>query len=81
MLDDICIYYSKHEPSSPVPLLLRRAHRLVGADFLDLLKDLAPSGLSEIQVISGSESEESQTLYDVPILLTSDFSYTYFVAT
>lgn len=59
MLDDICLYYSKHEPSSPVPLLLRRAHRLVGADFLDLLKDLAPSGLSEIQIISGSESDEN----------------------
>jgi type VI secretion system protein ImpA len=56
LLDAICEYYAKHEPSSPVPLLLRRAQRLVGANFMDLLKDLAPSGLSEIQMFSGSEN-------------------------
>ena len=56
LLDAICEYYAKHEPSSPVPLLLRRAQRLVGADFIDLIKELAPSGLSEIQVFSGPEN-------------------------
>lgn len=54
-LDEICDYYARCEPSSPIPLLLRRAQRLVGLSFVDLMKDLAPGGMSELQVISGSE--------------------------
>lgn len=56
-LDDICDYYARCEPSSPIPLLLRRAQRLVGLSFVDLMKDLAPGGMSELQVISGNSEE------------------------
>ena len=54
-IDELCEYYARNEPSSPVPLLLRRAQRLVGLNFFDLLKDLAPGGISELRTISGSE--------------------------
>lgn len=54
-LDQICDYYARVEPSSPVPLLLRRAQRLVGLDFAELLRELAPSGISELGVISGQD--------------------------
>ena len=57
-LDELCDYYSRNEPSSPVPLLLRRAQRLVGMDFMDLLKDLAPGGISELRVVSGTPDDE-----------------------
>lgn len=57
-LDDICDYYTRCEPSSPVPMLLRRAQRLVGMDFMDLLKDLAPGGISELRVVSGTPDDE-----------------------
>lgn len=57
-LDEVCDYYTRCEPSSPVPLLLRRAQRLVGMDFMDLLKDLAPGGISELRVVSGTPDEE-----------------------
>ncbi|BFI96589.1 MAG: type VI secretion system protein TssA [Rhodanobacter sp.] len=56
-LDEICEYYERREPSSPVPHILRRAQRLVGMNFVDLMKDLAPGGLSEFQVISGTSEE------------------------
>ena len=56
-LDELCDYYTRNEPSSPVPLLLRRAQRLVGMDFMDLLKDLAPGGISELRVVSGNTEE------------------------
>lgn len=52
-IDEICDYYARAEPSSPVPLLLRRAQRLVGLSFADLMKDLAPSGINELQSIAG----------------------------
>lgn len=57
-LDQICDYYARREPSSPIPLLLRRAQRLVGMDFAALLRDLAPGGISELQVVSGQEHDE-----------------------
>jgi len=53
-LDRIIEYYAKFEPSSPLPLLLLRARRLVGADFMTILKDLAPSGIDSVKTISGA---------------------------
>lgn len=57
-IDELCEYYARAEPSSPIPLLLRRAQRLVGRSFLDLLNDLAPGGISELQVVSGRAEGE-----------------------
>lgn len=52
-LDKICDYYEKHEPSSPIPLLLRRAQKLSTMNFLEILQELAPSGLTEAQSVGG----------------------------
>lgn len=52
-IDRICEYYARSEPSSPVPLLLRRAQRLIGRDFLALLQDIAPGGIHELRVLAG----------------------------
>lgn len=57
MLDRICEYYAVNEPSSPVPVLLQRAKRLVDKSFTDIVRDLTPAGLSELQVIAGLEQE------------------------
>lgn len=57
MLDKIAAYYRQHEPSSPVPLLLERARRLVPKDFFEILEDLAPEGMSQLLVVSGPRAE------------------------
>ncbi|CAB3751177.1 type VI secretion system protein TssA [Paraburkholderia humisilvae] len=54
-IDEICEYYARHEPSSPVPVLLRRARHLVGKSFADVLKNVAPGGLAELQMLAGPE--------------------------
>lgn len=56
-LDMVSDYFRRREPSSPVPLLLERAKRLVRQDFLALMRDLAPDGLSQAQRIFGVEDE------------------------
>ena len=56
-LDRICDYYSRNEPSSPVPLLLKRARRLATGSFVDILRDLAPDALAQIEKICGLEHE------------------------
>jgi len=56
-LDLICDYYAKHEPSSPVPMFLHRAKRLVPKDFMEILKDLVPDGLAQVELIKGRDTE------------------------
>lgn len=59
-LDRILEYYARAEPSSPVPLLLNRAKRLVKMDFLEAIEELAPSGLSEVQKLGGLAKGEGK---------------------
>jgi type VI secretion system protein ImpA len=57
-LDLICQYYRQNEPSSPIPLLLQRAQRLVDKDFMEIMGDLNPDALSALQVITGTKPKE-----------------------
>ncbi|MFV0492514.1 MAG: type VI secretion system protein TssA [Pseudorhodobacter sp.] len=59
-LDRIIAYYARVEPSSPLPILLERAKRLVGADFMTIIRDMAPDGRSNVQVIGGLPDEEEE---------------------
>ncbi|MGF6721231.1 type VI secretion system protein ImpA [Paraburkholderia sp. GAS41] len=56
-IDRICTYYERHEPSSPVPLLLLRARRLVDMSFMEILQDLAPEGLGQARQVGGIDNE------------------------
>lgn len=58
-LDRIIDYYAKHEPSSPLPVLLKRARRLVGADFITIINDLAPLGLENVNLVGGLDGENT----------------------
>lgn len=56
-LDRLLQYYARHEPSSPLPVLLRRARNLVDADFATIVRDLIPDGLSQFENLRGPESD------------------------
>ncbi len=57
-IDKICEYYARHEPSSPLPLLLKRAKRLSTMSFMEILQDLVPDGVPQAQLFGGTTSEE-----------------------
>jgi type VI secretion system protein ImpA len=57
LLHKICDFYARAEPSSPVPLVLKRAIRLAEMDFLQIMKDIAPDAMAEIYRISGEKEE------------------------
>ncbi|UWQ65145.1 type VI secretion system protein TssA (plasmid) [Leisingera caerulea] len=57
-LDRIIGYYRRAEPSSPLPILLERAKRLVGADFLTIMNDMAPQGVDNVNLIGGIEDDD-----------------------
>ncbi len=56
-LDRIISYYQRNEPSSPVPILLERAKKLVNADFMTIMEDMAPMGVDQINLIGGIKNE------------------------
>jgi type VI secretion system protein ImpA len=58
-LDKICQYYARNEPSSPLPLLLKRAKRLATKSFLEIVQDLSPNALAQIQALGGSDNDGS----------------------
>jgi type VI secretion system protein ImpA len=57
VLDQICDYYRSAEPGSPVPLLIRRAQRLVDKDFMSLMEDLVPESLGPLASITGQRRD------------------------
>lgn len=59
-LNKICEYYHKNEPSSPIPLLLKRAIGLVGKDFMEVLKNLTPDGVDQFEVLSISRDDDEE---------------------
>jgi type VI secretion system protein ImpA len=56
-IDAAALFFRTHEPSSPVPLLLERAKRLVAKRFMEVLEDIAPDGLAQARIIGGSRGE------------------------
>jgi len=58
-IDQICKYYERYEPSSPLPLLLGRCKRLVTMSFSEIVKDMVPDALDRLELITGKPPEPS----------------------
>lgn len=62
-LDAIADYYRRKEPSSPVPVVLKRAREWVTLDFLTILQDIVPNGMDDARRILVYKSDETSS-YD-----------------
>lgn len=62
-IEKIVSYYTRTEPSSPVPILLDRAKALVGLSFKDIMKNLTPDGLRQLEMYIGSSGSDSSDDY------------------
>jgi type VI secretion system protein ImpA len=58
-LDAVAQFFRTNEPSSPIPLLIERAKRLVAKDFLEVLAELAPEALAPAKAASGVRDAQS----------------------
>jgi type VI secretion system protein ImpA len=63
MLDKLVQYYARNEPSSPIPILLERAKRLVPMNFFEIIQDLAPDGIAQLTVIRGPDGTQQDSDY------------------
>jgi type VI secretion system protein ImpA len=54
-LDQVCEWFAHNEPSHPAPFVIQRAKRLVKMNFLEIIRDLAPNGLAQVEDIVGKD--------------------------
>jgi type VI secretion system protein ImpA len=54
-LERVCDWIERNEPSNPAPLLIRRAQRLMNKSFIEIVRDLAPSGVDQVELIAGPQ--------------------------
>lgn len=59
VLEAVCRYYERYEPSSPVPLMLKATRRLIGKNFGEIMKILTPELFGQIATIGSSESADA----------------------
>jgi type VI secretion system protein ImpA len=57
-LDAVAAFFKNTEPSSPIPLFLARAKRLVSKDFLEVLADIAPEAVAQARSAGGLKADE-----------------------
>jgi type VI secretion system protein ImpA len=56
-IDMVCLYLERTEPTNPAPLFLRRGRQLIGQNFLQLIKALAPEALSGVAGMVGVDPD------------------------
>jgi type VI secretion system protein ImpA len=56
-LQRVCDWVERNEPSNPAPLLIRRAQRLMSKSFLEIIRDLMPDGLAQVEKLAGIANE------------------------
>lgn len=59
ILERICDFMQRTEPSNPAPILLNRARRLLDCSFMDIIQDLAPESLPVIEKLAGTAQTQS----------------------
>jgi type VI secretion system protein ImpA len=52
----VAAFVEKTEPTNPAPLLIRRAARLMRMGFIDILRELSPESLAQVENITGGAS-------------------------
>jgi len=57
-LDAVADFFRHNEPSSPIPLLVDRAKRLVSKDFLEVLADIVPEAVGQARAAGGLRQGE-----------------------
>jgi type VI secretion system protein ImpA len=57
-MEAVAEFFRQNEPSSPVPLLLERASRLVSKSFLDVLADMAPDAVAQARLAGGLRKDQ-----------------------
>jgi type VI secretion system protein ImpA len=53
-------YFENNEPSHPAPVLIRRIERLASMDFFQIVQELTPEGVKQLQQLAGEQGDGKQ---------------------
>jgi type VI secretion system protein ImpA len=56
-LERVCDFLERTEPTNPAPLFIRRAQRLMGMNFVDIVRELVPDSMSQLENLAGLNRE------------------------
>lgn len=59
ILDKLILYFRLKEPSHPAPLFIGRLQKLMDMDFYQIIKNISPGSLEDLDIIIGKDSEEA----------------------
>ena len=57
-LDEVMTYFAQAEPTSPVPIFIERAKRLISKSFFEALEDIVPDAVNAAKVAGGVREEK-----------------------
>ena len=60
-LDRVCEYLEQYEPSNPASLFARRAQRMLGMPFLELMRELSPDTVPHLETLTGAQSHSQNS--------------------
>lgn len=60
-LDRVCEYLERHEPSNPAALFARRAQRMLNMPFLDIMQELSPDAIPNLEMLTGAKAKQQDT--------------------
>ena len=56
-LERVCEYLERHEPSNPASLFARRAQRMLDMNFLDIMRELSPDSMNQLETLTGAKAQ------------------------
>ena len=60
-LDRVCEYLERNEPSNPASLFARRAQRMLNMPFLDIMQELSPDAMQNLEMLTGAKAKQQDT--------------------
>ncbi|HEK1094939.1 TPA: type VI secretion system protein TssA [Proteus mirabilis] len=60
LLEKVKEYFVQYEPSHPAPLMIERLQKLINLNFLQIMSDLAPDSLRQLETILGTQDTEKK---------------------
>lgn len=58
ILEEICVFLEQSEPAHPAPLFIRRGQKLLGMNFLEIVKELSPDAYDEVCKLGGVNQDD-----------------------
>jgi type VI secretion system protein ImpA len=52
-LERICAWIERNEPASPAPIFIRRSQELLKKSFIEIIRDLLPDNVKQIEHFAG----------------------------